>query len=49
MQNTIQNAIPDWSRPGLSMTAIGTVAQQGDSGNYLLRAKEERKGGGEMC
>ena len=46
MQNTIQNATPDRSRPGLSTTTIGTVAQQGAGGNYATEEQRKRGRGG---
>ena len=42
MQNTVQNAIPDRSRPGLSKTAIGTVAQQGAGGHHATEGQRRR-------
>ena len=35
-------SIPNWSRPGLSMTASG-VAQQGTCGNYATAKHSENK------
>ena len=46
MQNAIQNAIQDRSRPGLSTTTIATVAQKVGGRNYATEGQRRRGRGG---
>ncbi|KAF7706367.1 hypothetical protein HF521_019621 [Silurus meridionalis] len=45
MRITNKNFIPDWSRPGLPMTATGIVSLQGTGGNWATVGQRRRKKG----